>query len=295
MKTVLVGDMRKIDRLYCWLEKSIETFEVEFIVSENELKSEYYICPIASMDKLELVNEKYDIIFICSDYYEKIENILLMNGVKKNSIVQEDDICKYLSKSDKMCYYSECIKQQMKGVNGENIQIGAFTYCNTSIVGSNDGTKLTVGKFCSIAQGTVIILGGEHRPDWCTTYPFNVKMNEFGYIKGHPKSKGDVVIGNDVWIASHSLILSGVHIGNGSIIAANAVVTKNVEPYTIVGGNPAKPIRKRFDDQTIKKLEEIQWWNWNYEYIYDAIPILQSNHIDRLFEFYDSKVMKIGE
>ena len=86
-------------------------------------------------------------------------------------------------------------------------------------------------------------------------------MNEFQCVEGD-KSKKDVVIGNDVWIAHGSTILSGVHIGNGSVIGANAVVTKDVEPYSIVGGNPAKLIKKRFDEETIKKLEDIQWWNW---------------------------------
>lgn len=115
-------------------------------------------------------------------------------------------------------------------------------------------------------------------------------MDGFDNIKGHPKTKGDIVVENDVWIGISSLILSGVRIGNGSVIAASSVVTKDVEPYTIVGGNPARVIRKRFDEQTIKKLEEIQWWNWEYEYIYDAIPILQSNQMDNLFAYYDTVV-----
>lgn len=87
-----------------------------------------------------------------------------------------------------------------------------------------------------------------------------------------------------------SKIMSGVHIGNGSVISAGAVVTKDVEPYSIVSGIPAKIIRKRFDEKTILKLEEIRWWNWSNEQIYDAIPILQSNRIEQLFEYYDTVV-----
>ncbi len=87
-----------------------------------------------------------------------------------------------------------------------------------------------------------------------------------------------------------SKIMSGVHIGNGSVISAGAVVTKDVEPYSIVSGIPAKIIRKRFDEKTILKLEEIQWWNWSNEQIYDAIPVLQSNRIEQLFEYYDTVV-----
>ena len=133
-------------------------------------------------------------------------------------------------------------------------------------------------------------MGGEHRSDWCTTYPFQAMMKEFRYIEGYPRSKGNIVIGNDVWIGMDSKILSGVHIGDGSIISAGAVVTKDVEPYSIVGGVPAKTIRKRFDDKTIRRLEEIQWWNWSNEQIYDAIPILQSNNLEQLFEYYDTNV-----
>lgn len=291
MKTVLIGDMKKINKFYYWLEKADEIFHVELIISENELESQYYSCRIEPMKAMGLViEERYDRIFICSDYYEEIEKLLLPYGVDSNSIASEKDICRYLGKADIMRFYAERHNCSQGALISDCVQVGEFSYCNGDIEVFGDGTKLTIGKFCSIAWGTTIILGGEHRVDWCTTYPFNEVIEEFSYIKGHPKSKGDIVIGNDVWIASQCKILSGVNIGDGSVIAANAVVTKDVEPYTIVGGNPAKVIRKRFDSQTIKRLEEIQWWNWKYEHIYDAIPILQSNRIDELFRYYDSVV-----
>lgn len=196
-----------------------------------------------------------------------------------------------MPKDDIMRYYAEYCRETCKDLITDSVQIGDFSYVSTKIPDfQNDETKLTIGKFCSIAEKTIFVLGGEHRTDWCTTYPFNVLMDGFDNIKGHPKTKGDIVVENDVWIGISSLILSGVRIGNGSVIAASSVVTKDVEPYTIVGGNPARVIRKRFDEQTIKKLEEIQWWNWEYEYIYDAIPILQSNQMDNLFAYYDTVV-----
>lgn len=131
--------------------------------------------------------------------------------------------------------------------------------------------------------------GGEHRSDWMSTYPFNVFLKEdFENIKGHPATKGQVTIGNDVWIGSGATILSGVTIGDGAVIGTNALVAGDVPSYAIYAGNPAKLIRYRFDDEVIAKLKEMKWWDWNYELIYKAIPLLQNGEIDKLWEFYIS-------
>lgn len=153
----------------------------------------------------------------------------------------------------------------------KNWQIGDYTYGSLNgspqVVHYGEDARLVIGKFCSIADNVKIFLGGNHRTDWVTTYPFNVLFDEAANIKGHPQSAGDIIIGNDVWIGEGASILSGITIGNGAVIAGYAVVTKNVEPYAIVGGNPAKMIRKRFDEATIKSLEAISWWNWDIEKI----------------------------
>jgi acetyltransferase-like isoleucine patch superfamily enzyme len=143
--------------------------------------------------------------------------------------------------------------------------IGEYTYGTPSIVFPCEGAILNIGKFCSIANGVVIFLGGNHRTDWVTTYPFNSFPNHFPYakeLKGHPSTKGSVTIGNDVWIGSNATIMSGVTIADGAVIASEAVITKNIGPYEIWAGNPAKCIKKRFDDAQIIELLKIQWWNW---------------------------------
>lgn len=129
------------------------------------------------------------------------------------------------------------------------------------------GDKLIIGKFCMIASGVTFIMNGaNHKMDGITAYPFNIfgkdweritpKISELPY-------KGDTIIGNDVWIGANVTIMPGVKISNGAIIATNATVTKDVEPYTIVGGNPAMVLKKRFSDEKIKELLELKWWDWD--------------------------------
>ena len=142
--------------------------------------------------------------------------------------------------------------------------IGRFTYGTPEILVYHSNSKLKIGQFCSIAKDVKIFLGGNHKMNCVTTFPLREVLE--GEIE-KSESKGDVVIGNDVWIGYGANILSGVKIGDGSIIGANAMVTRNVEPYSIVVGNPGKVIKKRFDQATISKLLNIRWWDWKIEKI----------------------------
>lgn len=164
--------------------------------------------------------------------------------------------------------------------------IGEWTYGQPDVFSWNEGATLVIGKFCSIAGRVTIMLGGEHNVDWVTTYPFNPLFPQASAYTGHPKTKGNVTIGNDVWIGYDSFILSGVSIGNGAVVAARSTVTRDVPPYSIVGGNPAKIIKYRFSPEVITELEQMAWWNWPLPFILQALPLLLSNQIEAFIQAY---------
>ena len=192
-------------------------------------------------------------------------------------------------------------------VTNANIEIGDYTMYNDFVQDPLDfeknnvlyhypinKDKLKIGKFCSIACGAKFLFtSANHKMRSLSTYPFPIFFEEWGLdvknICDAWDNKGDIVIGNDVWIGYEAVILSGVTIGDGAIIGSRAVVTKDVEPYTIVGGVPAKSIRKRFDDKTILKLENIRWWNWDEKQIRKGIQAIQSGNIIELEKISDEQ------
>ena len=181
-----------------------------------------------------------------------------------------------------------------------NIEVGAYTIYNDFVHDPRDfernnvlyhypvnEDKLKIGKFCSIACGAKFLFtSGNHAMKSLSTYTFPIFFEEWGLdpkdIRSAWDNKGDIVIGNDVWIGYEAVILSGVKIGDGAIIGTRAVVTKDVAPYTIVGGVPARPIRKRFDDETVKALQALRWWDWEFDEIQKKLPALRSGDLAQL-------------
>jgi acetyltransferase-like isoleucine patch superfamily enzyme len=174
--------------------------------------------------------------------------------------------------------------------------IGDYTYGNPTVYpfrGRGGGT-LTIGKFCQIADGAEILLGGEHHKERATGYPLEFLPMMDGirmqHISDHATTKGNVVIGNDVWIGHRALILSGVTIADGAVIGASAVVTHNVEPYSIVAGSPAKFVGYRIPLECIAPMLVLRWWDWEIEQIGQAQYLLQSpltvGVLSRLISFH---------
>lgn len=185
-------------------------------------------------------------------------------------------------------------------ITDASIKIGDYTIYNDFVHDPRDfernnvlyhypinGNQLKIGKFCSIACGAKFLFtSANHAMNSLSTYPFPIFFEEWGLdvknITDAWDNKGDIIIGNDVWIGYEAVILSGITIGDGAIIGTRAVVTKDVPPYTIVGGVPAKPIRKRFDDVTIARLLELKWWDWSEERMKANLEIIQSGRIIEL-------------
>lgn len=165
--------------------------------------------------------------------------------------------------------------------------IGDWTYGKPVIYYWNEQTELRIGKFCSIADGVKILLGGEHGTDWVSTYPFKSLFRAAREAAGPMATKGNVTIGNDVWIGSDVLVLSGVNIGDGAIVGGGSVVCKDVAPYSIVAGNPARQIRLRFDETKINSLLKIAWWNWPVDKIEGALPFIYSGDIQGFIDRYE--------
>lgn len=194
-----------------------------------------------------------------------------------------------LAHYDRLCFLKNVVKNP-------NIIVGDFTYYddfenvenfekNVKYHFDFVGDKLVIGKFCMIASDVTFIMNGaNHLTDAISTYPFAIFGN--GWEKAmegreYPR-KGDITVGNDVWIGYNATIMAGVTIGDGAIIATNATVVKDVAPYSIVGGNPAKEIKRRFPEETIAKLLDLRWWDWEVERITANVGALTGNQLDDL-------------
>ena len=177
-------------------------------------------------------------------------------------------------------------------VKNPNIIVGDFTYFADTDFESHVthhydfiGDKLIIGKFCQIAAGVEFVMNGaNHQMNAASTYPFYIfgTWEQNAPAQSDLPLKGDTVVGNDVWIGQNATILPGVHIGDGAIIGANAVVGSDVEAYTIVVGNPAKPLRKRFDDELSALLLEFKWWDKSIDEINELLPILTSSDLEKI-------------
>lgn len=192
--------------------------------------------------------------------------------------------------------FSKLIKSFRKNILRHELELpdrypryrfGRGSYGGLRVKSWGEGATLRVGAYCSFAVKVKVFLGGGHRVDWVTTYPFTEFHDKAKGIKGHPATKGDVVIGNDVWVGTEAVIMSGVNIGDGAVVGARAVVTKDIPPYSIAVGNPARVVKQRFSQPVIDRLLEMQWWNWEESRIEKAFPYLLNEDIEAFIAAVD--------
>ncbi|WP_029014897.1 type B chloramphenicol O-acetyltransferase [Niveispirillum irakense] len=191
-------------------------------------------------------------------------------------------------------------------VKNPNIIVGRYSYysgyyhghsfddCARYLLPQPGVDKLIIGSFCSIGSGAAFIMAGNqgHRNDWISTFPFfwMEGIPAFAGAANGYEPAGDTIIGHDVWIGAEAIIMPGVKIGDGAVIGTRALVTRDVEPYCIVGGNPAKLIRKRFDDKDISLLRELTWWDWTDGQLRQAMPILTSGDVRALHDYWQQNI-----
>jgi chloramphenicol O-acetyltransferase type B len=186
---------------------------------------------------------------------------------------------------------SRWVKQPVEraGRRDGRLILGRGSYASDPdiVVGLGDPDhKVIVGNYTSIAAEVIFLLGGEHHPEWVSTFPFRIRYGLSGMCEdGQPTSRGPITLGNDVWLGRGVTVLSGVTIGDGAVVGARSLVVKDVEPYTVVGGVPARVIRKRFDAHHIEALLTIRWWDWPEEEILGIVDILCGEDVDALLAY----------
>ena len=184
-------------------------------------------------------------------------------------------------------WFYEFLKKQHKYYHYKNkiregfLVIGEHSYGMPDVhVYKGSEAKVVIRKYCSIAPDVTFITGGIHPVDWVSTYPFRANWRLPGAEEdGMPATKGDIIVDNDVWIGTHTIVLSGVTIGDGTVICSGAVVTKDVPPYSIAGGVPAAVIKRRFSQREIEALEKIRWWEWDHEKILKNVHLLSEPQV----------------
>ncbi|MCB9418924.1 MAG: CatB-related O-acetyltransferase [Ardenticatenaceae bacterium] len=186
---------------------------------------------------------------------------------------------------------AQLAQQRERVIKKGLLTIGDYTYGAPSILDSGgDVGKVIIGRYCSIAKEVTILVGGNHHPDWVSMYPIRIMFDLPGKFEdGQPFTKGDVIIGSDVWIGQGSFILSGVRIGNGAVIAARSVCTRDVPDYAIVAGMPARIIRMRFSESQIDSLLNIAWWNWNHDKVKENVKLLCSSNVDEFIRKFSQE------
>jgi len=279
-----------------------ETTEVNFVIGfcmmfkrdtftlSNPFDESLWPCSGEEIDFCLRARQAGHKVGIAHDVYVHHEGSKTFNEMEKSGQLNYQETCKRNDEHLAAKWGDDFWQQQAAGEKHHTVTWGEYSYADGGLdVSFIENAGLSIGKFCSIGKGCKVILGGNHRGDWISTFPFSALFPDSPDIADYQVSKGDVAIGNDVWIGAGVTILSGVTIGDGAIIGAGSVVVKDVAPYTLVAGNPAMFKKRRFEAVTIKHLLDLRWWDWPEDEIREIIPILMSCDIEKLLSLKDGK------
>jgi len=166
------------------------------------------------------------------------------------------------------------------------ISAGRFTYFDRApeVLAWSGEARVMLGQWCSVARGVRFLLSADHRTEWVTTYPPPREWVTPEVFGRHPRTKGDILVGNDVWISAYASLFSGITVGDGAVVAGGAVVVKDVPPYAIVAGNPARVIKRRFSECQVAELLAIRWWDWPVEKVQANANLIWSDDLTRFIE-----------
>ena len=282
-------------------------YEYYYYMLTKSLRSEYQIQKVYGIGNVEGKGGDYEV-FSINDFHDEdgIDKVIILSNQVDNikklvgyvlTNISDEQVYSFnqvpevfLTDTGKMLFLEKIIETSYPRL-AEPHSLGAFSYYqNLQILDElrSGDYKCIIGKFCAIGPDNVFLLGEEHHIKWGTIYPLDTQYRNMTGIPGNESafSKGDIVIGNDVWTGYGVTVLSGVSIGDGCVIGAQTVVTHSVEPYSIVVGNPGRVIRKRFSEENISKMLEMKWWDWDYGDIYRARNLIQSEKIDELYKYY---------
>ncbi len=231
-----------------------------------------------------------DCIFIGKTFEKEEEYLLSELNISDERIVSYNKLISMLPfETTTMLAVQDRITRE-NPYSSNRIELGCFTYGMPDVGAWGKKNKVIFGKFCCIAGNVSVMINQDHHGEWNSAYPFNHWLPAYSNISGVIDAKGDTIVGNDVWVGTACRIMSGVHIGDGAVIGANALVTKDVPPYAVVGGVAAKILKYRFSQDKINKLLKMKWWDWRYRDIYNAVPLLQSTDIEGLYRYYEENV-----
>lgn len=287
IRTILVTDSVEIRNVMWGLETCDEEIEVLKIYNIEGKMGNYAGIEVEPFSNMMIEEDtSFDYIINVNGHSDDAYGIL-REIVPEEKILDWHGMLKKLFDAEKRM---DCLKERLAVswqdvVKKGKVKVGDFSYNAPYVFSKSNEVECRIGKFCSFGEDIKIFLCADHGVHYNTTYPFSAFFPEYSDIK-HSFTKGDVVIGNDVWVGQRAIVLSGVTIGDGCVIGAGAVVSKSVPEYSIVVGNPGKVIKTRFSEGEIARLKEMSWWEWPYEDIYWAIPLLQSNDIDGLYKYY---------